>query len=147
MFKLNVMEIKSHYLTVYLIDSLDEWHAKLGHLNFNSIKNMIKLELISTNSIEKQEKYNISVQVKFTKKPFSSVARKNQLLDLIHTDVCDLNRIFTRGGKRYFVIFIDDFLDIFQINTKYFTMIMANNYCMMFLNVVFTHTWTMIWHR
>lgn len=30
------------------------------------------------------------------------------LLELIHFDVCDLSGKITRGGKRYFITFIDD---------------------------------------
>ena len=43
------------------------------------------------------------------KKPFQSVDRNSNLLDLIHSDICELNEILTRGGNRYFIIFIDDF--------------------------------------
>ena len=43
---------------------------------------------------------------------FRSVDRKTEPLDLIHTDVCDLKSIPTRGGNKYFITFIDD-------NTKY----------------------------
>lgn len=43
------------------------------------------------------------------KKPFHSVVgRTSQLLDLVHSDLCELNGILTRGGKRYFITFIDD---------------------------------------
>ena len=35
--------------------------------------------------------------------------RNSKLLDLIHSDLCELNRILTRGGKRYFITFIDDY--------------------------------------
>lgn len=46
---------------------------------------------------------------------------KNELLDLIHTNVSDFNWILTRGGKRYFVTFIDDFFRftyVYLIRTK-----------------------------
>nr|KAJ0190715.1 hypothetical protein LSAT_V11C800406370 [Lactuca sativa] len=36
----------------------------------------------------------------FTKKPFPSVKRNTSLLELIHSDICELNGILTRGGKR-----------------------------------------------
>ena len=32
----------------------------------------------------------------------------SELLDLIHSDVCDMKSTPTRGGKKYFVTFIDD---------------------------------------
>lgn len=53
--KLNVMEVKSESSIAYLIESLAMWHARLWHINLNSIKNMIKLKMISTSNIEKQE--------------------------------------------------------------------------------------------
>ena len=31
------------------------------------------------------------------------------MLELVYSDVCELNGILTRGGKRYFITFIDDF--------------------------------------
>jgi hypothetical protein len=36
------------------------------------------------------------------------VARNLAPLDLIHSDLCDMNRKLTKGGKRYFITFIDD---------------------------------------
>ena len=35
--------------------------------------------------------------------------RNSSILELVHTDVCDLNGILTRDNMRYFVTFIDDF--------------------------------------
>ena len=31
------------------------------------------------------------------------------MLELVYSDVCELNGILTRGGKRYFITFINDF--------------------------------------
>ena len=31
------------------------------------------------------------------------------MLELVHSNVCELNGVLTRGGKRYFITFIDDF--------------------------------------
>ncbi|KAL7582589.1 uncharacterized protein LOC128128996 [Lactuca sativa] len=45
------------------------------------------------------EKCETSVKSKFTKKPFPSVKRTTSLLELIHSDICELNGILTRGGK------------------------------------------------
>ena len=50
----------------------------------------------------------ICIEAKLTKAPFKLVERKIEPLDLIHTDVCDLNFVQTRGGKKYFITFIDD---------------------------------------
>ena len=42
------------------------------------------------------------------KNPFHNVERSSSLLDLIHSDLCELNDMLTRGGNRYFLTFIDD---------------------------------------
>ena len=54
------------------------------------------------------DKCKVCIRSKFTKKYFPSVERSSQILDLIHTDICELNGILTRGGRRYFITFIDD---------------------------------------
>ena len=51
----------------------------------------------------------ICVQGKNTRKSFPSITRTSEPLELIHSDVCDSNRVLTRGGRRYFVTFIDDY--------------------------------------
>ena len=43
-----------------------------------------------------------------TKKPFTSVERSSVKLELIHSNICELNGILNRGGNRYFITFIDD---------------------------------------
>ena len=46
---------------------------------------------------------------KITQKPHKSVERNTELLELIHSDICEFERHLTRGGNRYFITFIDDF--------------------------------------
>ena len=43
------------------------------------------------------------------KKPFPKVERNSQLLELIHSDIYEINGMLTKGGKRYFITFIDDY--------------------------------------
>ena len=52
----------------------------------------------------------ICVQSKFFfRKHFKSGERCSKLLGLIHSDICELINIISRGGKMYFITFIDDF--------------------------------------
>ena len=42
-------------------------------------------------------------------------------LDLIHSDLCEMNGLLTRGGKRYFMTLIDDatrYFHIYLLKTK-----------------------------
>ena len=68
---------------------------------------MSKHNLISCNN-NNHEKCEIYVQAKLTKKPFFTIERNTQLLDLIHFDICEYNGVLTRAGKKYFITFIDD---------------------------------------
>ena len=43
-----------------------------------------------------------------TRSSFQSVERHTEPLDLIHSDICDLKFIQTRGGNKYFISFVDD---------------------------------------
>ena len=56
-----------------------------------------------------KNKCEVCIQAKMTKKPFPKVERNSQLLELVHSDICEINGILTRGGKRYFITFINDY--------------------------------------
>ena len=43
-----------------------------------------------------------------TRSSFQNVERHTKPLDLIHSDICDLKFIQTRGGNKYFITFVDD---------------------------------------
>ena len=51
----------------------------------------------------------LDVQGKHVRTPFYSITRNSEPLELSHSDVCDSNKVLTRGGRRYFVAFIDDY--------------------------------------
>ncbi|KAK7287237.1 hypothetical protein RIF29_00393 [Crotalaria pallida] len=104
----NMNEIVSS--SVYLIDSYDMWHARLGHVSLNYIKKMQALGLISGVSNACLNKCEICLESKSTKKSHNNnFQRETELLNLIHTDLGDLKQTITRGGKKYYVTFIDDF--------------------------------------
>jgi len=41
--------------------------------------------------------------------------KETNILELIHSDVCDSNDVLTRDGKRYFITFIDYFSKYFHV--------------------------------
>ena len=92
----------------YFVDSSYLWHARLEHLNFKYLKFMSKHGMISYKH-DDEKKCEICIQAKMTKKPFFKSDRNFIMLELVHSDVCELNGVLTRGGKRYFITFIDDF--------------------------------------
>ncbi|GKA06881.1 retrovirus-related pol polyprotein from transposon TNT 1-94 [Tanacetum coccineum] len=112
MFKLNVMVVKNEInkmnSSAYLIESSNVWHARLGHVNFNSLRRLIKFNSIPNCHIDSKYKCETCVEAKLTRTSFKSVKRTTEPLDMVHTDICDLKSLPTKGGNKYFITFIDD---------------------------------------
>ncbi|CAL2271844.1 unnamed protein product [Prunus armeniaca] len=58
------------------------------------------LELIPKSNVDLEHKCEVCVQAKQTGNSFKPVERNTQILELIHSDVCDSNRSLTRGGNK-----------------------------------------------
>ena len=89
---------------------LELWHLRLGHLNKADVLKMLNLPLsLMWNNLEvgfckvciesKQEQ-------RFIRKP---VARTTQPFELIHSDLCGPISPPSHSGKRYFIVYIDDY--------------------------------------
>ncbi|KAJ9680257.1 hypothetical protein PVL29_019539 [Vitis rotundifolia] len=113
LFLLNVSDIINNNASsssAYIVDSCDIWHGRLGHVNFSYMKRIVKLDLIPKLSLKNHEKCESCVESKTTKKSCKSVERESNLLSLIHSDLGDLKNTMTKGGKRFYITFIDDYL-------------------------------------
>ena len=86
-------------ISTYIVESLDLWHERLGHVNFRSIKLMMKNGLIKDCGKDYVSKCITCSKCKITKKPFKSIERIFTLLELIHIDICEMNYL-SRHGKR-----------------------------------------------
>ncbi|KAL8090653.1 hypothetical protein AgCh_039909 [Apium graveolens] len=94
--------------SVNCVESSDLWHLRLGHLNLGALKNMLNLELIPKYAIDKKSKCQVCVTAKQTRKPFHIVVRDSDLLDLVHSYICEFGGVLTKDHCRYFITFIDD---------------------------------------
>jgi hypothetical protein len=66
--------------------------------------------LLSSFDFESFDTYKFCLLGKMTKAPFTSQSeRANDLLGLVHTDVCGPLSYVARGGFHYFINFINDF--------------------------------------
>ncbi|GJY15305.1 zinc finger, CCHC-type containing protein [Tanacetum coccineum] len=83
------------------------WHARPGHVHFKRMQDMSKDGLIPAFDMN-TEKSKTCILTKITKKPFQNVKRETKVLELIHSDLCDLYASPSLGNKKYFVTFIDD---------------------------------------
>ena len=119
LFKLNVSTPVSDKC-VMNVECFSTWHQRLGDVNFYSIKKLMNLNMIPKSDIAHQNTCEICVEAKMTRKSFKTIDRDSNLLELIHSDVCD-SGITTRGGTKYFVTFIDDlskYCYLYLIKTK-----------------------------
>ena len=101
--------INKNNVSVYIVDaSYSLWHGRLAHTNHKTLQFMSKHGLISfKDNVEKR--CETCIQAKMTRLPFPKAERNNELLDLVHSDVCEFNGFLTRGGNKYFITFIDDY--------------------------------------
>ncbi|GKB99832.1 zinc finger, CCHC-type containing protein [Tanacetum coccineum] len=74
------------------------WHARLGHVHFKRMQDMSKDELIPAFDMD-IEKCQTCMLNKITKKPFQNVKSETKVLELIHSDLCDLHATHSLGNK------------------------------------------------
>ncbi|GJT46933.1 zinc finger, CCHC-type containing protein [Tanacetum coccineum] len=99
--------ITSTFMSTSKLNDSILWHARLGHVHFKRMKDMSKDGLIPTFNMD-TEKCKTCMLTKITKKPFQNVKRETKVLEMIHSDLCDLHATPSLGNKKYFVIFIND---------------------------------------
>jgi len=111
LFVLNVANewMKNTFSSTYLLNFIDLWHARLRHVSLSYLKKMNSLDLIFCLNSSSMNKCEIYVETKITKKTCSFVKRETELLSLIHINLEHLKQTMTRGGKKYYMNFIEDF--------------------------------------
>ena len=95
--------------STYLVDSYDVWHARLGYVSSGYIKKMHTLGLINNIDYSDLSKCQICATSKLTRKTCGLVIRETKLLEHIHSYLRDLKETMTRGGKKFYVTFIDEY--------------------------------------
>ena len=94
----------------YVIEAIDLWHGRLGHVNFALIRKLKDLKLINACESHENGKCLVCVESKCFKRPYKPVmTRSTELLELIHSYLADLKNTPSRGGNNYYVSFVDDF--------------------------------------
>jgi hypothetical protein len=103
-------------------DDTSVWHSRLCHINFGLMSRLSSLSLIPNFTIAKGSKCHSCVQSKQPRKPHKAAEERNLApLELIHSDLCEMNGVLTKGGKRYFMTLIDDatrFCYVYLLRTK-----------------------------
>nr|GEY29089.1 retrovirus-related Pol polyprotein from transposon TNT 1-94 [Tanacetum cinerariifolium] len=90
------------------------WHQRLSHLNFDTINDLAKNNLVSGLSKFKYHKEYLCPSCEQGKSkrashPPKPVPNPRQRLHLLHMDLCGPMRIASINGKRYVLVFVDDY--------------------------------------
>lgn len=91
LFVLNIVEMNDNASSsAYIIESLDLWHGRLGHVNIASIKRLRNMNLLPPVKEDLISKCLVCVEAKHTKPPFKPIiVRETKLLELVHFDLDD----------------------------------------------------------
>jgi transposase InsO family protein len=82
---------------------------RLCHKKFGYMTHLAGLNLISKFALIKGSKCHVCMQSKQPRKPHKAAEARNLApLELIHSNLCEINGELIKGGKRYFMTFIDD---------------------------------------
>jgi hypothetical protein len=122
LFRLSLVDTCSKFVNHVVVNvKTNIWHSRLCHVNFGCMSRLIGLILISKFDMSKVQSV-MCVEAKQPRKSHkAAVARELAPLDLIHSDIYEMNEILTKGGKRYFITFIDDctrFYYVYLMKTK-----------------------------
>ncbi|GJZ64897.1 zinc finger, CCHC-type containing protein [Tanacetum coccineum] len=120
--RLNIVNdnIASAFMSTSKLNDSILWHARLGHVHFKRMLDIAKDGLIPAFNMD-TKKCKTCMLIKITKKPFQNVKCENEVLDLIHSDLCDPHATPSLGNKKYFVTFFNDasrFSYVYFIHTK-----------------------------
>ena len=82
------------------------WHYRLGHIGVKCMKKLHKDGFSESLGYESFDACEPCLLGKMTKTPFSrTMEQATDLLEIIHTDVCDPMSVDARGKYRYFLTF------------------------------------------
>ena len=87
------------------------WHLCLGHINLKQISRLVQNGPLASLELEALPVCESYLEGKMIRRPFTAKGyRAKEQLELVHSDLCGPMTIQARGGFRYFITFIDDYL-------------------------------------
>ncbi|CAF4948581.1 unnamed protein product [Pieris macdunnoughi] len=91
------------------------WHRRFGHLNSKDLNVMrdgaVKGMSYSDKAQVSKTSCIVCCEGKQSRLPFSHVGnREQELLKIVHADICGPMEVRSIGGMKYFLLFVDDFI-------------------------------------
>ncbi|CAL2263011.1 unnamed protein product [Prunus armeniaca] len=85
------------------------WHKRLGHVSKKRMQRLIQEGILPSLNFADFTECVECIKGKMTNSRKLGSTRSQQLLEIIHTDICGPFLVETLEGHRYFITFIDDF--------------------------------------
>ncbi|GJW17190.1 retrovirus-related pol polyprotein from transposon TNT 1-94 [Tanacetum coccineum] len=90
------------------------WHRRLSHLNFGTINDLTRLDLVDGLPKFKYEKDHFCSarergKSKKASHPLKLIPSDHSKLELLHMDLCGPMRVASIGGKKYILVIVDDY--------------------------------------
>nr|GEX33362.1 retrovirus-related Pol polyprotein from transposon TNT 1-94 [Tanacetum cinerariifolium] len=112
------------------------WHRRLSHLNFSTINDLTKHELVDGLTKFKYGKDHICYACERVKNNKSShppkvVPSTHSKLELLHMDICGPMRVASINEKKYILVIVDDYSQftwVYFLHTKYKTPEIIKNF-------------------
>jgi hypothetical protein len=109
---LNVKVAQPCCLAARRDDEAWQWHERFGHLNFEALKRLSAKEMVrGLPCLDHVEQFcDVCVLTKQRRLPLTqqSSFRAKERLELVHGDLCGPVTPTTLGGRRYFLLLVDD---------------------------------------
>ena len=113
LYKLTMQPVRPVCLSVRHDTDSWRWHARYGHLHFEALQQMARSDMVrGLPSIEHNgELCEACLAGKQRRAPFPQQAkyRAEEPLELVHADLCGTITPPTPGGRRYFLLLVDDY--------------------------------------
>ncbi|GJS44475.1 retrovirus-related pol polyprotein from transposon TNT 1-94 [Tanacetum coccineum] len=90
------------------------WHYRLSHLNFGTINDLTRLDLVDGLPKFKYEKDHLCYacergKSKKASHPIKLIPSDHSKLELLHMDLCGPMRVASINGKKYILLIVDDY--------------------------------------
>ena len=109
LFHLSLTDLCNNVVNHVCDDESNVWHSRLCHVNLGCMKRLASMSLIPKFASVKSSKCQMCVQSKQTRKHHKTAEPRNLTpLELVHSDLCEMNGVLIKGVKRYFITLIDD---------------------------------------
>lgn len=112
LYVLNVQVAQPLCLAARWADEAWQWHERFGHLHFEALKRLSAKGMVrGLPSLDHVEQFcDVCVLTKQRRLPFpqQSSFRAKERLELVHGDLCGPVTPATPGGRRYFLLLVDD---------------------------------------